>query len=116
MSKRTPNPSPVPNSEADLLEKIRLAEQESTLRIESAKKEADAIIARAREQSDILIRRAEETARSEREKILSEGRHAMKQEIDRIYQETDRNISVLKEKSKDAKENLKQLVLSILEE
>ena len=86
-----PTSSVTQKSDADLLEKIRLAETDSSARLESAKKEAEAIIARAREQANISVQQAEETARKEREGIFSEGRKSIEAEIQKKYDQRKDN-------------------------
>lgn len=101
--------------DAELLEKIRQAEVDSAARLESAKKEAEAIVAKAREEASALIQQAEENARWERERIFSEGRKSIGEEIRKIRAETLEQVKSLKEKTQEPK-GLKELVLSILEE
>lgn len=107
--------APTPQgSEAGLLEKIRLAEKESSARLESAKKEAEGIVAKAREQANALLQQAEETARIKKEEIFAEGREAIDAEIESIHAETEKQVQDLRQRTEESKD-LQQVVLSILQ-
>jgi ATP synthase H subunit len=103
------------SSEAELLEKIRVAEKDSSTKLEAAKKEAEWIVARAREQANALVQEAEVSARKKKEEIFSEGKRTIDSEIEKIHAETEKETQALRQKNEQAK-NLGQVVLSILEQ
>jgi vacuolar-type H+-ATPase subunit H len=102
------------NSEADIVENIRRAELDSASTLEKARKEAELIVTEAKDQADKTIRSAEEDSRADKAKILANERKSIETQVVKIRNETSEEVDKLKQKSSPA--DLKQLVLSILEE
>ena len=103
------------SSQADLLEKIKQAELESTASLDASKKQADGILQAARENANNKIHQAENTARAEREQLLSAGKAQVQTEIAKMEKDNDLAIQRMKDKSKNPPD-LKKLVFSLLEE
>ncbi len=100
-------------SESDLLEKIRLAEVESSARLQEAKKEAERIIAKARTKANSVVQQSEEDARKEREKTIAIGNETIQAELQKVKAHADQQVDALKSTA-GSPPNLKELVLSIL--
>jgi vacuolar-type H+-ATPase subunit H len=103
------------SGQADLLEKIKQAELQSTATLDASKKEADGILQAARENANNRIRQAENTARAEREQLLAAAKAKVQAEIATMEKDNDLAIQRMKDKSKNPPD-LKKLVFSLLEE
>lgn len=103
------------HSEADLLEKIRQAELNANASVEEARKEAERIIGEARSQANAAIQQAEEISRKKRDQTLSEGKTMIGSELEKIKGESSREVKAVRDGTGRQPDDLKKLVLSILE-